>query len=51
MTMSDAIPCWFVQGQDNTPAGPFTPEQALERVRQGLATPQTLCWREGMTDW
>jgi DNA-directed RNA polymerase subunit RPC12/RpoP len=42
---------WFVPGEDDEPAGPFSAERLLEMWRLGELTDDSLCWREGMEDW
>jgi hypothetical protein len=36
---------------DGKPLGPFTEEHFNDLVRQGIITPDTLVWREGLPSW
>lgn len=36
---------------DNTQAGPFTDEELMQLIRNGLLLPGTLVWRPGMGAW
>ena len=49
--MSTAAPCWYIRGEGNEPAGPFTPEQILELWRAGRVAGNTICWHESMPQW
>ena len=42
---------WYVRGEGNQPAGPFSSEELLESWRAGRLHADTICWREGMTQW
>ncbi|MCX6910770.1 MAG: FHA domain-containing protein [Verrucomicrobia bacterium] len=46
---ADAI--WFLPGEGDRNAGPFTAEEVAAKLKSGEATPDTPCWREGMADW
>ncbi len=41
---------WFV-GINGDPSGPFTREQVASKMRIGTITPDSLAWREGLSDW
>ena len=51
MAMTTNSPSWYIPGQGNKPAGPFTAEQIIESWRAGRLDKNTLCWREGMAKW
>ena len=40
---------YYAEGEDRK--GPFEEEEFQGLVRQGVVTPQTLVWREGMANW
>ena len=42
---------WYIRGEDNQPAGPFTAEKLLQSVQAGQLDPNAICWREGMSAW
>ena len=45
-------PCtWYIQGDGGQPAGPFNTEQIIQSWKAGRLTANTVCWREGMTNW
>jgi predicted component of type VI protein secretion system len=47
----DADAVWFLPGEGDQNAGPFTAAEVTARLKSGQATPATPCWREGMGDW
>jgi len=49
--MSENNVVWYLSGQDDKPAGPYSADQISEWLRTGQIPPSTLCWRKGMTDW
>ena len=42
---------WYIRGEHNQPAGPFTAEQIIQFWRAGRLDANTICWREGMSQW
>jgi hypothetical protein len=42
---------WYIPGEGNQPAGPFTAEQLFQSWRTGKLSDTSKCWREGMTQW
>ncbi len=42
---------WYLRGDGNQPAGPFTAEQLIQSWRAGRLEASTICWREGMSQW
>lgn len=44
-------PSWYVRGEGNKPAGPFTAEQVIQSLRERQLEPNTICWREAMPRW
>jgi hypothetical protein len=49
--MGEQRSSWYVRGKGNQPTGPFTAEELLQSVRAGQLDPNTICWREGMSQW
>lgn len=49
--MSTQYSSWYIPGEGNQPAGPFTTEQIIESWQAGRLTEKTLCWQEGMAKW
>lgn len=49
--MSSRSSLWYIPGKDRQPVGPFTAEQIIHSWRAGRLNPNTLCWREGMSQW
>ena len=49
--MDENDAAWFLPGESNQPAGPFTAEQVLDAWHAGKIAETTLCWREGLADW
>ena len=49
--MGDKVASWYIPGEGNQPAGPFTAEQLFQSWRAGKLSDTTKCWREGMTQW
>jgi len=49
--MSAESHSWYVRGEGNQPAGPFTAEELIESVRSGQRSVETVCWREGLAEW
>ena len=43
--------CWYIGGEGNQPAGPFSAEQIIESWCAGSVDANTVCWREGMAEW
>ncbi len=42
---------WYIRGEGNQPAGPFTADQLIQSWRAGRLDANTICWREGMSQW
>lgn len=42
---------WYIPGEGNQPAGPFTAEQIIQALQTERLAPTTICWREGMSQW
>lgn len=52
-TLSTQSPCWYL-GDADTPTGPLTLAQAVDRVLEGrdvAAAERIEVWREGMAEW
>ena len=49
--MSDKSQSWYIRGEANQPAGPYTAEQLIASWRAGRVDAITICWREGMPEW
>ncbi len=49
--MSTQFGSWYLRGDGNQPAGPFTAEALIQSWRAGRLEASTICWREGMTQW
>ena len=49
--MNNGRPSWYVPGKGKEPAGPFTAEQLIESWKAGRLGANTVCWREGMSQW
>ena len=49
--MSEQSHFWYVRGEGNQPAGPFTAEVIIESWQAGRLNANTICWREGMSQW
>jgi hypothetical protein len=49
--MGEQSHSWYVRGEGNRPAGPFTAEQILQSWQAGRLDAKTICWREGMSQW
>ncbi len=49
--MSSNPPSWYIPGEGQKPAGPFTAEQIIESWRAGGISEKTMCWQEGMPQW
>ena len=49
--MSGQSHSWYIRGEGNQPAGPFTTEELLQSWRAGRLRTNTICWREGMSHW
>lgn len=49
--MSEAEIVWYIPGENNRPAGPFSTDQLLKWCRSGKLDGTILCWRKGMSDW
>jgi hypothetical protein len=48
--MSDQQKIWFIYLTDHH-EGPFTPAEVAEKLGQGVVTPQSLGWKDGMPEW
>ena len=42
---------WYIRGEGNRPAGPFTADELIQSWRAGRLDANTICWREGMPQW
>jgi hypothetical protein len=42
---------WYVRGEGNQPAGPFTTEQIFQWWQAGRLRADAVCWREEMAQW
>lgn len=49
--MSDQSSHWYIPGDGQQPAGPFSAEQIIQSWRAGRVDANTICWREGMPEW
>jgi ankyrin repeat protein/HEAT repeat protein len=49
--MNHQAAVWFLPGEGEQNAGPFSSEEVIQQLQFGEITPTTLCWREGMADW
>ena len=49
--MSSQSHSWYVRGDGNQPAGPFTAEELTQSCQAGRLDANTVCWREGMSQW
>ncbi|TVS17323.1 MAG: DUF4339 domain-containing protein [Planctomycetaceae bacterium] len=49
--MSTQPSAWYVRGEGDQPAGPYSAEQLFQLLRAGRVTPETICWREGLPQW
>lgn len=49
--MSTQSASWYVRGEGNRPAGPYSTEELIESRRAGRLDANTICWCEGMTQW
>ena len=49
--MSDQSHSWYIRGEGNQPAGPFPSEELIQSWRAGRLDANTICWREGMSQW
>lgn len=41
---------WFIYITDHH-EGPFTPEEVAAKIAEGVVTPQSLGWKDGMAEW
>ncbi len=48
--MSDLQKIWFIYLTDHH-EGPFTPAEVGVKAKEGLVTPQSLGWKDGMAEW
>ena len=51
VSMSDQSHSWYIRGEGNQPAGPFPSEELIQSWRAGRLDANTICWREGMSQW
>lgn len=49
--MNEEAAVWYLPGDDNQPAGPYSTRTVLDGLKSGQLVPSVLCWREGMADW
>ena len=49
--MSTNSPSWYIPGEGKQPTGPFTAEQLIQSWRRAGWSANTICWREGMSQW
>jgi len=49
--MTDTTAAWYLPGDDDRPAGPYTTDQILAWVTNDEMDDGALCWREGLADW
>jgi len=49
--MNEDQAMWYLPGEGERAAGPFTTADISTRCRDGRLQPTTLCWREGMDGW
>ena len=49
--MTTGASCWYIPGDGQQPAGPFTAEEIIQSWRAGRVDGNTICWREGMPQW
>ncbi|MEI8372863.1 MAG: DUF4339 domain-containing protein [Planctomycetota bacterium] len=49
--MSSQANLWYIRGEDNQPAGPFTTNELLQSLSAGRVDDNAICWREGMPQW
>src|SRR4030042_680869 len=49
--MNTETSSWYIRGEGNQPAGPFTADDLRESWQAGRLEPATPCWRDGMPQW